>query len=117
MRYVIFGAGAIGGLVGARLHQSGHEVLLIARGAHHDAIARDGLTMLSPTERETFRLPVARNAAAGGLRADDVILLCVKTQDTAGALLGVRAAAPDSAPAPPIVCLQNGVVNEPLALR
>lgn len=117
MRYVIFGAGAIGGLVGARLHQSGHEVLLIARGAHHDAIARDGLTMLSPTERETFKIPVARTAAAAGLRADDAILLCVKSQDTAAALLDIRDAAPDSAAPLPIVCMQNGVANEPLALR
>jgi 2-dehydropantoate 2-reductase len=115
MRYVIFGAGAIGGLVGARLHQSGHEVLLIARGAHREAIERDGLTMLSPNEHETFRIPVARDAASAELQADDVILLCVKTQDTWQALLDIRDAAP--APGLPIVCLQNGVANEPMALR
>ncbi len=115
MRYVIFGAGAIGGMVGARLHQSGHEVLLIARGAHHDAIARDGLTMLSPNERETFRIPVARDAGSAGLRSGDVILLCVKAQDTWGALIDVRDAAPRLAP--PIVCMQNGVASEAIALR
>ena len=115
MRYVIFGAGAIGGLVGARLHQSGHEVLLIARGAHHDAIARDGLTMLTPSERETFKLPVARDAASAGLRPDDVVLLCVKSQDTWNALLDLRDAAPTRDL--PIVCLQNAVENERMALR
>ena len=40
MRFVIFGAGAIGGVVGARLHQGGLEVALIARGAHLEAIRR-----------------------------------------------------------------------------
>jgi 2-dehydropantoate 2-reductase len=115
MRYVIFGAGAIGGLVGARLHQSGHEVLLIARGAHHDAIARDGLTMLTPSERETFKLPVARDAASAGLRPDDVVLLCVKSQDTWNALMDLRDAAPTRDL--PIVCLQNAVENERMALR
>jgi len=115
MRYVIFGAGAVGGMVGARLHQSGHQVLLIARGAHHDAIARDGLTMLSPTERETFRIPVARDAGSAGLQSDDAILLCVKTQDTLGALVDIRDAAPRLKL--PIVCLQNGVASEVMALR
>jgi 2-dehydropantoate 2-reductase len=115
MRYVIYGAGAIGGLVGARLHQSGHRVQLIARGPHHDAIERDGLTLLSPTERETFRIPVARGAAGAGLQADDVILLCVKTQDTLGALLDIRDAAPRLQL--PIVCMQNGVASEEMALR
>ncbi|HTW13369.1 MAG TPA: 2-dehydropantoate 2-reductase [Solirubrobacteraceae bacterium] len=115
MRHVIFGAGAIGGLVGARLHQAGHEVLLIARGAHHDAIARDGLTMLTPSERETFRLPVVASAAQAGLREDDVVLLCVKSQDTWGALVDLRDAAPS--PELPVFCLQNGVENERAALR
>ena len=38
VRFVIFGAGAIGGVVGARLAQAGLDVVLIARGAHYDAI-------------------------------------------------------------------------------
>jgi 2-dehydropantoate 2-reductase len=115
MRYVIFGAGAVGGLIGARLHQSGHQVLLIARGDHHDAIERDGLTMLSPNERETFQIPVTRDAASAELRAGDVILLCVKSQDTWQALVDIRDAV--SPPRLPIVCVQNGVANEQMALR
>ena len=43
-RFVVYGAGAIGGVVGARVAQSGHEVVLIARGRHREAIARDGVT-------------------------------------------------------------------------
>jgi 2-dehydropantoate 2-reductase len=115
MRYVIFGAGAVGGLVGARLHQSGHQVQLIARGAHCEAIKRDGLTMLSPNERESFMIPVAADARSAGLRAGDVILLCVKTQDSWNALLEIRDAAPRLEL--PIVCMQNGVASEEMALR
>jgi 2-dehydropantoate 2-reductase len=115
VRYVIFGAGAVGGLIGARLHQSGHQVQLIARGAHYEAIERHGLTMLSPSERETFRIPVAPDASAAELHAQDVILLCVKAQDTWGALLAIRDAAPHLQL--PIVCMQNGVASEEMALR
>ena len=114
MRFVIFGAGAIGGVVGARLHQAGEAVQLIARGAHHDAIAARGLTLETPIERLTQSIPVAPTAAAAGLTAGDVILLAVKTQDTVDALDALR----DAAPAPvPVVCLQNGVENERLAAR
>ena len=42
MRFVIFGAGGIGGTIGARLFQGGEDVVLIARGPHHDQLARDG---------------------------------------------------------------------------
>ena len=43
MRFVVYGAGAIGGVVGARMFQNGHDVVLIARGAHYEAIRDKGL--------------------------------------------------------------------------
>jgi hypothetical protein len=48
MRYVIYGAGAIGGVIGGKLFQAGHEVVLIARGAHYDAVAARGLRLETP---------------------------------------------------------------------
>ena len=48
MRFVVYGAGAIGGVVGGRLAEAGHEVVLIARGEHHDAIRVDGLRLVVP---------------------------------------------------------------------
>src|SRR3546814_12298734 len=48
MRFVVIGAGAIGGLVGGRLAHHGHDVMLVARGAHHDAIRDHGLLIRSP---------------------------------------------------------------------
>lgn len=102
-------------MVGARLHQSGHAVMLIARGAHHDAIAARGLTLKSPVEQVTLTIPVAATAAAAEITNDDVVLLATKSQDTWRALMDLRDAAPEMAPA--VVLLQNGVENERVALR
>jgi 2-dehydropantoate 2-reductase len=114
MRFVIYGAGAIGGVVGARLAQAGFDVALIARGAHLDTIRRDGLTLETPVERLVLDLPAAEDPAAVDWRRDDVLCLATKGQDSASALAALRIAAPSGLP---IVCLQNGVENERLALR
>jgi 2-dehydropantoate 2-reductase len=113
MRFVIFGAGAIGGVVGARLHQAGHDVALIARGAHLEAIRKRGLTLITPVERSVLTVPAAAQPAELGVGAGDVLLLATKSQDTAGALAALRGAGAHV----PIVCLQNGVENERVALR
>ncbi|HET8976836.1 MAG TPA: 2-dehydropantoate 2-reductase [Solirubrobacteraceae bacterium] len=114
MRFVVFGAGAIGGVVGARLHQAGFAVSLIARGEHRDAIRRAGLTLVTPEEHTVLEIPVAGGPAEVGWTGEDVVLLATKSQDTLGALTDLRAAA---GPTVPVVCLQNGVENERLALR
>ena len=115
MRYVIYGAGAVGGVVGARLAQAGHEVALIARGAHLAAIQSTGLRLITPAEDVTLQIPAAEGPAALEVgREGDVVLLAVKSQDTVSALEALRAAGADGVP---IVCLQNGVENERAALR
>ncbi len=110
----MYGAGAIGGTVGARLHQSGHDVLLIARGAHHDAIAARGLTFETPEEQVTLPIAVAPDPAHAAIEPGDVVLLTMKGQDTEDALDALRAAAGTETP---VVCMQNGVENERVALR
>lgn len=114
MRFVVFGAGAIGGVVGARLHEAGFDVTLIARGAHREAIARNGLTLLTPLARTTVRCAVAADPAGVAWTGEEVVLLATKSQDTLAALGALRAAA---GPAVPVVCLQNGVENERVAAR
>lgn len=114
MRFVVFGAGAIGGVVGVRLHEAGRDVLLIARGAHHDAIAARGLTLETPDEGVSVPVAIARSADAVSFSTDDVVLLATKSQDTTGALDALRDAASAGTP---VVCLQNGVENERVALR
>ena len=114
MRYIIYGAGAIGGVIGARLFQHGRDVVLIARGPHLDAIRRDGLRFQSPGGTESLAIPAVGRPSELDLRHDDVVILAMKTQDTAAALDELRAAAGDALP---VVCAQNGVANERLALR
>jgi 2-dehydropantoate 2-reductase len=113
MRFVVVGAGAVGGVLGARLHQHSYEVALVARGAHHDAIRDHGLRLIAPEESVVLSIPVFATPQTVGLGADDVVLLCVKAQDTVAVLDDIVAVAPDV----PIVCVQNGVVNERMALR
>jgi 2-dehydropantoate 2-reductase len=114
MRFVVFGAGAIGGVVGARLHQAGHPVSLIARGAHGEAIRQHGLTLTDPAGSSVLDIEGVGSPSELGWEGDEVVLLATKGQDTAGALGALRAAAPHGTP---VVCMQNGVANERRALR
>ncbi len=113
MRFVVVGAGAVGGVVGGRLAEHGHDVVLVARGAHHDAIAADGLLVRSPDGEVRVPVPVVRHPDELSLGADDVVLLAVKGQDTRAALADLAAGPADLA----IACLQNGVDNERQVLR
>jgi 2-dehydropantoate 2-reductase len=113
MRFIVMGAGAIGGLVGGRLAQHGHDVVLVARGAHRDAIAANGLLIRSPDDEVRIAVPVVDHPRALTVGPDDVVLLAVKGQDTRAALDALADGPPDL----PIVCLQNGVDNERQALR
>jgi 2-dehydropantoate 2-reductase len=45
LRYVVYGAGAVGGVIGARLHLAGLPTTLVARGAHLERIGADGLVL------------------------------------------------------------------------
>ena len=112
-RYIVFGAGAIGGLVGGRLAQSGHDVALVARGAHREAIAERGLRVDDPDASAVVRVPVTDDVATLDLGPGDVVLLAVKGHDTPVALDALAPAGPGL----PVVCLQNGVANEAAILR
>lgn len=114
MRFVVFGAGAIGGVLGGRLALAGHQVVLIARGAHRDRIRADGLRIEDPSGVVEVPVPAVGSAGAVDWRPGDVVLLAVKANDTIGAV-GELSGLVD--PATPLVCVQNGVANEPTALR
>jgi 2-dehydropantoate 2-reductase len=124
-RFVIVGAGAIGGTVGGALARSGADVVLVARGAHAQALAERGLLLRTPDG--AFEIPVA---AAGGpddvrLTTDDVLVFATKTHQLAAALQ-------DWADRPvhdgddavgtagellPVLTALNGVIAEEMALR
>src|SRR4051812_36939434 len=113
MDYVVVGAGAIGGTIGARLARDGHAVLLCDADAEHvAAINRQGLTMEGPIEQFTVRVPaVSPDQLPNEL---DAVFLAVKTQHTQDAL---DAIAPRLAPDGFVVSLQNGVIEPAIAAR
>ena len=121
MRYIVIGAGAIGGTIGGRLAASGHEVVLVARGRHLDALQARGLRLATPDGTSTLDIPAIGGPGELSLREDDVLLLATKTQD-AEPLLAEWAWRPVrngtvAADALPVVCAQNGVASERIALR
>jgi 2-dehydropantoate 2-reductase len=121
MRYIVIGVGAIGGTIGGRLSAGGHEVVLVARGAHLDALRSRGLRLATPEGTSTLDIPAIGGPGELGLREDDVLLLASKTQD-AEPLLAEWAWQPVrnstvAADALPVLCAQNGVASERIALR
>jgi 2-dehydropantoate 2-reductase len=114
MRFIVYGAGAIGGVLGARLFEAGHDVVLIARGAHHDKISDTGLRLETPEGTTSLRIRVVGTPAEISFQDEDVVLLAMKSQDTGPAVWALAEGAP---PDLPVVCVQNGVENERTALR
>jgi 2-dehydropantoate 2-reductase len=107
MKFAVFGAGGVGGYLGARLANAGHDVRLIARGEHLDALQSSGLRVDSVAGDTSVDLPATDDPAAIG--PCDYVLFCVKSHDT-------RAAAADLdpllGPETAVVSFQNGVDNE-----
>lgn len=114
MRYIIYGAGGIGGAIGARLFQHGYEVILICRGEHLHTIQSKGLTLKTPAETLNLAVRAVGHPEEIAFTPGDVALLTMKSQDTEMALRDLeRAGGRDLA----IICGQNGVDNERLAIR
>ena len=110
----MLGAGAIGGAIGARLAQAGREVVLIARGEHLEALRSRGLEVRDPTGTSVLPIPAVGTPAEAEPQSGDVVLLATKSEQSAAALDALAAC---SVPGVPVVCAQNGVENERMALR
>jgi 2-dehydropantoate 2-reductase len=115
VRYIIIGAGAVGGTIGGCLAQGGHEVVLVARGAHLDALRADGLRFGTPFGTEVLRIGAVGGPGELELRAHDVLVVATKSQDSATVL--AEWASQPAAAGLPVICAQNGVANERFALR
>ncbi|WP_426563142.1 ketopantoate reductase family protein [Angustibacter sp. McL0619] len=87
MRYVVIGAGAIGGAIAARLAQQLRvRVVLVARGERADMIEHLGIHLRTPDQDLVVGVDVARSPADARLRPDDVLLVATKTQQVEAAL-------------------------------
>jgi 2-dehydropantoate 2-reductase len=114
VRYIFYGAGAVGGTIGARLFETGADVVLVARGEHGRAIAARGLQFGTPDGWRTLPIPVVAHPRELTFAPGDVVVLSMKSQDTTDAL---RTLVPLAGSEIPVVCAQNGVANERRALR
>ena len=104
MKICIYGAGAVGGLMAGRLAQGGHEISVVARGAHLTAIREKGLRVLSG--KKEFQIKIKADSDPARLGPQDAVIVAVKAQN----LPEVAAAiGPLIGPGTSIVTAMNGV--------
>ena len=104
MKVAVMGAGSIGGYFGGMLARDGHEVTLVARGAHLEAIRRQGLRM--QTEAGDFTVAVGATDEPASIGTVDLALLTTKTYHNP---VAVPAMAPLVGADTAVLCLQNGI--------
>lgn len=78
-RYIILGAGAVGGAIGGRLGLADRDAVLVARGDHLAALRQRGLRLRTPDEDVTQRLPAIAGPEEIDVDADDILILTTKT--------------------------------------
>jgi 2-dehydropantoate 2-reductase len=113
MRIIIYGAGGIGSVAGGHLARTGHEVILIGRPRHVDAINEHGLKLITPVGTHILRIPAVTSPEHIDFKPGDIIFLTMKSQDTEDALKTLKKCVDQI----PVFCLQNGVRNEELAAQ
>ncbi len=105
MRITVFGAGAIGGYLAARLAIAGRvDLSIVARGAHLDAIMANGIRLMEDSQESVT--PVRATARAEDLRVQDYVVLALKAHSLGPALDQI---APLLGPETAVVTMQNGV--------
>lgn len=111
---VVYGVGAVGGVIAARTRLAGFDVTAVARGEHLAAIRARGLTLVTQTGTDAVALPAAASAAEVDWSTKPIVILAVKSHQSASALDDLSAHAPAETP---LFIAQNGVANEAAALR
>lgn len=106
MKIAVMGAGAVGCYFGGLLARAGHDVVLVARPAHVEAMQREGLLLDTQTFQERVR--VQASTQPEGVQGAQCVLFCVKSTDTESAGLAM---APHLAEGATVLSLQNGVDN------
>jgi len=106
MRVCVIGAGAIGGFVGARFAFSGHEVSLVARGAHLRAIRERGLTLIEADGRQRVAQVAHATDNVALLGKQDVVIVALKAHQMEAVLTEIKNLCDDDTI---IVPMQNGI--------
>ncbi|EJN09117.1 ketopantoate reductase family protein [Herbaspirillum sp. YR522] len=106
MKVAVMGAGAVGCFYGGMLARAGHEVVLIGRARHVDAVNDGGLRLQAQGFDQT--LPMAASTDASIAAGADLVLFCVKSTDTESAGIQLQ---PHLGPDTLVLTLQNGTDN------
>jgi 2-dehydropantoate 2-reductase len=106
MKIAVMGAGAVGCYYGFKLARGGHDVVLIGRPLHVDAIKRQGLRLETQTFDEHVRVSASTEGSA--VQGAQFVLFCVKSTYTESAAAAIK---PHLAPDAVVLSLQNGVEN------
>src|SRR6202022_394711 len=109
LRFLFFGAGAVGSLLGARLAQAGSEGTLVGRQPHVEAVTRDGVRMVSAGKVSNQSVRAARPTIAEAGGPFDYVFLTVKGYDTLDAIEQLQ---PVLRPGTILGRFQNGGANE-----
>jgi 2-dehydropantoate 2-reductase len=116
VRFIVYGAGAIGSIIGGHLDRSGYEVVLVGNQSHVDQINTNGLKLITPDETYILKVPAVKKAEElKPFSNDNIILLTAKSQHTILCLGQLKNAG--ASRTTPIFCAQNSIVNEPTATR
>ena len=113
MRVIIYGAGAVGSVIGGRLRQGGADVVLVTRSAHATAISERGLTLRTAQGSEVVDIHAVTSIDELRPMNDDVVIITAKTQDTPQ----IHAELFDWNPDVAVACGTNGVEHERMAVR
>src|SRR5436853_7816721 len=80
MKICVYGAGAVGGLIAARLARSGNDVSVVARGANLDAIRRHGMRIRTRATGAVDSIPIRAESEPAALGPQDYVIVAVKAQ-------------------------------------
>jgi 2-dehydropantoate 2-reductase len=114
LKIVMMGSGGVGGFFGGRLARSGHDVSFVARGAHLEALRKNGLTIENKTQGDIHIPGVKVTDDPASLGTADLVILSVKLWDTEAAAQAIR---PIVGPHTGVLSLQNGVVKDDILRR
>jgi 2-dehydropantoate 2-reductase len=113
VRYVVVGAGAVGGATAALLHEAGRDVQLVARGRTLAALRTAGLDLAVGDRTRAVPVPTLAGLHEATWDRQSVLVLAVKSQHTPDVLPALA----DVPAHVPVLCLQNSVANERLLLE
>jgi 2-dehydropantoate 2-reductase len=105
MKIAVIGSGGVGGYYGGLLARQGHAVTFVARGAHLEAIRKNGLQIKSIHGNFTIK-PATASESPAGIGPVDLVLFCIKTFDTERAAESIQSIL---TPGTAVLSLQNGI--------